>query len=141
MRVPYEPVSVLRQIERGARGGGGFAVGLWAGRLRKRLAEAGIFTPDRVFGLAWSGAMTTARVKGLLEHLPEGVSEIYLHPATGPDFPFAAPGYRYVDELGALISSQAIDFTKNNTIRIGAFGDFVPPADGGNVGPAFVSPV
>ena len=125
MRVPYEPTSVLRQIEPEARGGGDFVVRLWAGRLRKRLAEAGIFSPDQVFGLAWSGAMTAARIRGLLEHLPKGVSEIYLHPATGADFPLAAPGYRYADELSALICHQAVDFKKNNAIRMGSFGDFL----------------
>jgi len=141
MRVPYEPASVLRQIEPEAPGGSDIVVRLWAGRLRKRLARAGIFSPDRVFGLAWSGAMTATRLKGLLEHLPDGVSEIYLHPATGADFALAAPGYRYAEELGALIFSQAIDFTRNSTIRMGSFGDFLPPADGSNVGPAFASSV
>ena len=141
MRVPYEPASVLRKIEPEAPAGSSFVVRLWADRLRKRLAEAGIFSPDQVFGLAWSGAMTAARLKGLLKHLPDGVSEIYLHPATAADFPLAAAGYRYADELIALISSQAIDFTKNNAIRLGAFGDFLPPANGGKVSSAFASPV
>ena len=141
MRVPYEPASVLRQIEPEAPAGSSLVVRLWADRLRKRLAEAGIFSPDQVFGLAWSGAITTARLKGLLKHLPDGVSEIYLHPATAADFPLAAAGYRYAEELSALISSQAIDFAKNNAIRLGTFGDFLPPANGGKVGPAFASPV
>ena len=141
MRVPYEPASVLRQIEPEAPAGSSLVVRLWADRLRKRLAEAGIFSPDQVFGLAWSGAITTARLKGLLKHLPDGVSEIYLHPATAADFPLAAAGYRYAEELSALISSQAIDFAKNNAIRLGTFGDFLPPANGGKDGPAFASPV
>ena len=42
-----------------------------------------------------------ARLAGLIEHLPEGLSEIYLHPATGP-YPGSAPGYRYAEELAAL---------------------------------------
>jgi hopanoid biosynthesis associated protein HpnK len=80
IRVPYEPAEVLRRIE--PETGGSFVVETWARRLRKRLAAVGIFSPDRVFGLAWSGAMTPARLHGLLAHLPDGVSEIYLHPAT-----------------------------------------------------------
>jgi len=53
-----------------------------------------------VFGLAWSGAMTGARLAGLIRYLPDGVSEIYMHPATGP-YPGSAPGYRYGEELAA----------------------------------------
>ena len=52
----------------------------FARRLRRRFARAGIASPDQVFGLAWSGAMTTPRLRGLIENLPEGLTEIYLHP-------------------------------------------------------------
>ncbi|MDE2134414.1 MAG: hopanoid biosynthesis-associated protein HpnK [Alphaproteobacteria bacterium] len=131
MRVPYEPGEVLRQIEPASRGS--IVVELWARRLRRRLAAAGIFSPDRVFGLAWSGAMTTARLTSLLARLPDGTSEIYLHPAAGPKFVGAAPGYLYEQELAALISSQAIDLTKKNNIRMGAFGNFLRRAEGGTV--------
>jgi hopanoid biosynthesis associated protein HpnK len=132
MRVPCEPAEVLRQIEPGTRGS--FVVELWARRLRRRLKAAGIFSSDWVFGLAWSGAMTTARLAGLLAHLPEGTSEIYLHPATGPDFEGAAPGYLYEQELAALMSKQAIDLINKNQIRLGPFADFLWPAEGANVG-------
>jgi predicted glycoside hydrolase/deacetylase ChbG (UPF0249 family) len=57
---------------------------------------------DQVFGLAWSGAMTPARVTALAGALPDGISEIYFHPATRDDFPGHAPSYRYVEELAAL---------------------------------------
>jgi chitin disaccharide deacetylase len=139
MRVPYEPVETLRQVERSARGN--LVVEHWARRLRRRLAAASIASPDRVFGLGWSGAMTTARLAGLIAHLPDGLSEIYLHPATSPGFPGAAPGYLYGEELAALTSLQALDLTKKHHVHLGSFADFLPPAEGGNVGPAFVSPV
>ncbi len=126
IRVPYEPAEVLRRIE--PETGGSFVVETWARRLRKRLAAVGIFSPDRVFGLAWSGAMTPARLHGLLAHLPDGVSEIYLHPATASGFSLAAPGYRYEDELAALVSQEAIDIKNKNEILLGAFGDFLPSA-------------
>ena len=132
MRVPYEPAKVLRQIEPGA--GGDFVVELWARRLRRRLKAAGIFSPDRVFGLAWSGAMTTARLAGLLAHLPEGVSEIYLHPATGPGYPGATQGYLYEQELAALTSNQVIDLIKENEVNLGSFADFLPRGEGSKVG-------
>ena len=132
MRVPYEPAKLLRRIEPGA--GGNLVVELWARRLRRRLAAAGIFSPERVFGLAWSGAMTTARLAGLIAHLPEGVSEIYLHPATTPDYAGATQGYLYEQELAALVSNQAIEYTKENGIVLGPFADFLPRGEGGMVG-------
>jgi len=132
MRVPYEPADVLRQIESGTRGS--FVVELWARRLRRRLKAAGIFSPDRVFGLAWSGAMTTKRLAGLIAHLPEGTSEIYLHPATGPDFAAATPGYLYEQELAALTSKQVIDLANKNQISLGPFANFHGRGEGAKVG-------
>jgi hopanoid biosynthesis associated protein HpnK len=133
MRVPCEPADVLRQIEPGTRGN--FIVELWARRLRRRLKAAGIFSPDRVFGLAWSGAMTTKRLADLIAHLPEGASEIYLHPATGPDFAAATPGYLYEQELAALTSTQAIDLTNKTQVHLGSFADFLPRREDGKVAP------
>ena len=106
---------------------------LWARRLRRRLAASGIFSPDRLFGLGWTGAMTASRLAGLIAHLPEGVSEIYMHPAIAA-YPGSAPGYLYERELAALTSKQAIDLTKENEIHLGPFADFLWPAEGANVG-------
>jgi hypothetical protein len=79
-------------------------------------------TCDAVFGLAWSGAMTTTRLLGLLQHLPEGRSEIYLHPATADDFPGHASGYRYADELAALIAPDVLAAAR--ALRLGGYADF-----------------
>jgi hypothetical protein len=61
---------------------------------------------DAVFGIAWSGAMTEARVLALLARLPAGESEIYFHPAAGRDAALdrLMPGYRHEEELAALLS-------------------------------------
>ncbi|HEY0281040.1 MAG TPA: hopanoid biosynthesis-associated protein HpnK [Rhizomicrobium sp.] len=132
MRVPYEPAALLRRIEPGAQGD--FVVELWARRLRRRLAAAGILSPERTFGLCWSGAMTAARLAALLEHLPEGLSEIYLHPAAGPGYPGSTPTYLYEQELAALTSSQVVDITKKSKITLGSFAGFLPRGEGAKVG-------
>ena len=71
--------------------------------LRRRLRQLGLAFNDHVFGIAWSGAMTEERVLGLLPHLPDGVSEIYSHPATEAS---TIPGYRPLEELAALVSPR-----------------------------------
>ena len=121
-RVPAEPRGPLMAAEFGTRLSPAVVTGPWAVLMRRRFARAGLFTPDRVFGLRWSGAMTEARLLGLLGHLPRGVSEIYLHPATAGGFNGAAPGYRYADELAALCSPGVVKAA--NAWRRGGFSDF-----------------
>ena len=122
-RVPLEPRAVLRRIE--AKQGLSLAMltAPFARALRWRFRRAGIASPDRVFGLAWSGAMTGKRIKGLIENLPDGLTEIYLHPATGP-YPGSAPGYAYQEELEALLDPALGQLIRVKDIRLGGFYDF-----------------
>ena len=123
MRVPLEPHDVLRKAEPGTKLSSAFATAPWARLARARLRAAGMRVPDQVFGLAWSGAMTPARVLGLIENLPEGLSELYLHPATGP-YAGSAPGYRYAEELAALTAPRVVEASRNSAIAKGGFADF-----------------
>jgi chitin disaccharide deacetylase len=86
--------------------------------LRRRYRARGLTVADRVYGLKWSGAMTRDRLASILAALPDGLSEIYMHPATGP-YPGSAPGYHYAEELEAL---QAV--TLPSGVRCGGFTDF-----------------
>ena len=81
----------------------------FAAVLRLRLRLAGFRVPDHVFGLAWSGAMTEERIAALLVHPPQGVTEIYTHPATANRYPGSAPDYHYVEELAGLIAPSVRD--------------------------------
>ena len=92
--------------------------------LLRRLRAAGLCVPDAVFGLAWSGAMNAARLRALIEHLPEGLSEIYLHPAVRGGFEGAASGYRYEAELEALTNVDVVAATRDRSIRLGGFAQF-----------------
>ena len=124
MRVPVEPAPVLAEVEAGSRARAP-GVGAWAQLLRRRFAAAGMTTPDQVFGLAWSGAMTSPRLAGLIAHLPEGLSEIYLHPAKTAYFAGAAPGYRYEEELAALTDPGVIEVARASGVQRGGFSDFL----------------
>ena len=83
--------------------------------------------PDRVFGLTWSGAMTEQRIAGILRHLPDGITEIYSHPATTDNFAGAASGYRYRDELAALTASGIKELVQATGAQAGRFLNFAAP--------------
>jgi len=123
-RVPLEPQAVLGRIERHKASGVAALTAPFARGLRRRFRNAGIASPDHVFGLAWSGAMTPARLAGLIQHLPEGLNEIYMHPATGP-YEGSAPGYQYAGELAALTDPQLPARLAAQGIRSGGFCDFM----------------
>jgi hopanoid biosynthesis associated protein HpnK len=124
LRVPFEPAFVLAEVEPSARPRRAWLTAPWMALLGRRARRAGLQTPDAVFGLAWSGAMTESRFSGLLRHLCEGRTEIYLHPATASGFAGHAPGYRYADELAALMAPSAIAAARNPDVALGGYSDF-----------------
>jgi ceramide glucosyltransferase len=78
----------------------------WTAWLRWRLRHAGVRCNDFVFGLNDSGQMRSELVVRLLERLPEGVTEIYFHPATRrcAELERSMPDYQHVHEFAALVS-------------------------------------
>jgi len=121
VRAPIEPQAPLRVID-GTESGPRIET-LWAKLIRRRMRKAGMVVPDQVFGLVWSGHMTADRVKGILGQLPEGLTELYTHPATGP-YSGSAPGYDYPGELAALTDDLAKAIITRDRVAIGRFADF-----------------
>ena len=122
LRVPQEPAGVLAQIEGGRQGSQGI-MAPWSRWLSARARRAGLLTPDAVFGLRWTGQMTAERLARLLAHLPDGLVEIYTHPATADEFNGHAPGYRYAAELAALTDPTVIELVGRCGRRVGGFSD------------------
>ncbi len=111
MRVPVEP-------------GAGVMLNWWAGLLGRRLRRAGLTVNDRVAGLAASGAFDVSRMRAALSDLPEGLTEIYCHPATTDAWPGSAPGYRYRAELAGLIDPQVRAALLASGAEFGPFARF-----------------
>jgi hopanoid biosynthesis associated protein HpnK len=128
MRAPQEPRRVLRQVEPESPPPPAYVTAPWARLCRDRLRRAGIAAPDQVFGLAWSGAMTAARVGGIIARLPPGLSEIYLHPAVGA-YPGSGPGYRHDEELRALVDPVVVAAARGGDLVLGGYSDFTPAAE------------
>ena len=97
----------------------------WLGLMRLRLRLAGMLTNDAVFGIRHSGHMTTARVLEVLERLPDGVSELYFHPATGPwrGVDPAIADYDFSGELQALVSPKVRTALQQPAIRLTSYSE------------------
>jgi chitin disaccharide deacetylase len=106
IRVPHEPLWFS--------GGGAGAMAStafltpWVALMKAQLRAAGISYNDRVFGIASTGRVNEAVLLDILARLPEGVTEIYLHPAAHSATPITPTmsHYRHTDELAALLSAR-----------------------------------
>ncbi|CAG9164604.1 hopanoid biosynthesis-associated protein HpnK [Cupriavidus pinatubonensis] len=102
----------------------------WLALLRGRLQRAGIAHNDYVVGIARSGAMDEAVLLAALSKLPEGIGEIYLHPAvtSGAAIAPTMAGYRHADELAALLSPRVRAALDAAGVRRGGFADMLATA-------------
>ncbi len=128
MRVPYEPPLPAARAAGGGLPGRLLAsagLGPWTALLRARLRRAGVRTNDFVFGLSDTGAMTEELVLKQIAGLPEGVSELYFHPATGraPAYDRYMAAYRPEDELAALVSPRVRRALEDSGLRPVGFAD------------------
>jgi hopanoid biosynthesis associated protein HpnK len=78
----------------------------WLALMRARLDRAGVGYNDHVFGLRHSGGMDEAVMLDILRNLPDGLSEVYLHPASHGHITDSMADYRHADELAALLSPR-----------------------------------
>jgi hopanoid biosynthesis associated protein HpnK len=109
VRVPVEP---FRQSYAAMRDRPLQRLGSWlfywalTRSMRRKLATVGIPLNDQVFGVNDSGAMVEVRMLQYLDHVPDGVTELYCHPATqrwqGIDN--LPPDYQAIQEFTALVS-------------------------------------
>jgi len=109
MRVPYEPVfPSWRASRRGlvSKLAGWMLLYPWIQILKVRLRRAGIRCNDFVFGLNDSGHLHQDIFLRLLSCVPQGVTEIYCHPATRrcAELDRTMPDYEHEQEFKALVS-------------------------------------
>lgn len=117
--------AIRTPVEPGRRSGADALAVAFAQRLRRHAVRAGLATPERVFGLADSGRMDTARTGRAVAALSHGLNELYVHPATRDDWPGHAPGYGYRAELDALVAPVTRAAISARGVRLGCFADFV----------------
>ncbi|MFK4441013.1 hopanoid biosynthesis associated protein HpnK [Caballeronia udeis] len=115
MRLPYEA-------------GGPLLLRPWISLVRARLDRRRIAHNDHVAGLAQSGRMDEAAFIKALGTLPDGVTEIYCHPAMPGDDALtpSMTDYRHGDELAALVSPRVAAAMDAMGLPRGGFRDVFP---------------
>jgi hopanoid biosynthesis associated protein HpnK len=131
VRLPHEPLWPSWRAQRE-----GFIHRFWSWLLaasrttgmKQRLRAAGLACNDYIFGLYDSGRMTPERINRFLAELPEGVSELYCHPATRkwqaidglPD------DYQCVEECEALAASGHRERLWRAGVELTRFAELTP---------------
>ncbi len=88
-----------------------------------RMARAGLLSPDHFFGMLAGGHMVERNFLAVLAALPEGTSEIMVHPGRNRKVLEAVYhwGYHWEDELAAVTSEEGRRFLEQNQIKLISF--------------------
>jgi hopanoid biosynthesis associated protein HpnK len=113
----------LRAVRLPAEPGMGPWLRPWLSLMRRRLKRADVICNDHVFGIRHSGAMDENTVLNLLLKLPDGLSELYLHPAVRGELTAGMADYRHADELAALLSPRVRHAIDERCQLCHGFGD------------------
>lgn len=125
-------VRAIRIPRSSARRIPGPAMSFLAAHLRRRATEEDLAFPDATAGFEESGRMTPERLARVLDRLARSnasSAELFVHPGEAPD-PDRAPydwGYRWGDELAALVDGEARAHIERAGFRLGTFADLVTP--------------
>jgi len=125
IRVPREPLWFARAHGKWSSLPGAASLAALAATMKYRIRAAGILCNDQVFGIANSGSMDERGVLKVLARLPNGITEIYLHPAIESGS-FVAPSmanYRHGDEFAALLSPRVRAAIDSLGIKCGGYND------------------
>jgi chitin disaccharide deacetylase len=95
----------------------------WLALMRWRMQRAGVAHNDHVFGLRHSGGMDETVMLDILQQLPDGLSEVYLHPAAHGKLTESMADYRHADELAALLSPRVRDAIAQRYLLCSGFSD------------------
>lgn len=125
LRVPREPLGRALRWDRRHATRKLFEAIAFGGLARwsaPRIRAAGLRTPDHMFGMHQTGAVTEDYLLHLIDTLPAGTSEVYCHPAIVDDEArrWRPADYRSEAELAALCSRRvraAIDAADIELIR------------------------
>ena len=128
VRAPVEPLgrSLRCNAERLPRKLARWMVfGSLGARSKRVLRQAGLRTADQSIGVLDAGHVTEPLITAYLPLLPDGLTEIFMHPAAeaSPALATTQHGYENVAELAALCSPQVRELIGRSGIRLTNFGE------------------
>ncbi len=94
-------------------------------RMKRRLENNRLRHNERIYGFFDSGHLDIDRMVRILAHLPEGLSELYTHPATGPwpEVESGAADYEFEAEYKALIHPRVRRAIEKFSIELTGFNE------------------
>lgn len=126
VRIPAEPIGFLgtapfcmsRFVARAALSGCSWLA-------RRKYKRGSFCVPRHFFGMLAGGAMLQPALQYVIENLPDGVSEIMVHPGKNTEaleqlFPW---GYHWQEEMSALKSEEIAELIRRQQIRLIHFGE------------------
>ena len=128
VRLPHEPPLRSWKASRksfGSKVATWFLLRPWIALMKRMLRQSHISHNDFLFGMADSGAMSQDLVLRFLRNLPDGVTEIYFHPATCrcKEIDRTMPLYRHEDEFRVLTSNLVSRAVQEAGVQRIAFSD------------------
>lgn len=95
-----------------------------------RIKAAGIITPRHFFGMLAGGHMVPENFQAILEALPEGTSEIMVHPGRNNALLDAVYHWQYhwEEELAAVTSPKAREYIKRHQIELISYKELTDEA-------------
>jgi len=95
---------------------------------RRKLAEAGLLSPARFYGISETGFLDASAIRRILENLPQGTSELMCHPGYR-DSDLESTGTRLLTqreiEIQGLTAVSVKNLVLSEGIALGNFKDFV----------------
>lgn len=120
----------MRAMRLPREAGGHWMLAPWAGWMKTRLNRAGIAHNDWMAGMSRTGRMDETAMLESVARAPNGVLELYSHPAVEGHEPIthSMRDYRHADELAALCSPRVAQAISATGAWRGAFSDIVARA-------------
>jgi hopanoid biosynthesis associated protein HpnK len=108
VRLPYEPLLASWRAARRSLVPRLFVwlvMRPWSAYVKRRLERGGFVVNDYLFGIFDCGSLDRTLLRGIIENLPDGLSEIHCHPATRrcPELDKNMSSYGHEAEFQALI--------------------------------------
>jgi hopanoid biosynthesis associated protein HpnK len=83
VRNPFEPVQLgllIQEIRLWQRWFGIGVLNAFAGTFRRMVRDAGMISPEGIFGVVATGRLDTSLFRYMIEHIPQGTWELVCHP-------------------------------------------------------------